>query len=57
VPELVWALYREALARFQRVSTLVEWDDNIPELDVLLDESRRAARIEREVIEAYEAAP
>jgi len=50
VPEPVWALYREAVARFGQVPTLVEWDDRIPELEVLVGESRKAAAIEAEVL-------
>jgi uncharacterized protein (UPF0276 family) len=50
VPEPVWNLYREAVARFGRVPTLVEWDDRIPELEVLVGESREAAAIETEVL-------
>jgi uncharacterized protein (UPF0276 family) len=42
VAEPVWALYRAALARFGRVPTLVEWDTDIPPLDVLLAEARKA---------------
>ncbi len=42
VAEPVWSLYREALARFGRVPTLVEWDTGIPALAVLLGEARRA---------------
>ena len=38
----VWDLYRAALARFGRLPTLVEWDTDIPELDVLLGEARKA---------------
>lgn len=38
----VWALYRSALARFGARPTLVEWDADIPALDVLLDEARIA---------------
>src|SRR5256712_1747415 len=34
----VWALYRRAVARFGRVSTLVEWDDRVPELEEVLAE-------------------
>jgi len=44
----VWTLYAEALARFGTVPTLVEWDTNVPPLDVLLDEAAKAqAWIER----------
>ena len=42
VAEPVWALYRAALARFGRVPTLVEWDTDIPPLEVLLAEARKA---------------
>ena len=52
VPEGVWELYRAAVRRFGRVSSLLEWDDHIPELEVLADESRRAARIEGELLGA-----
>ena len=38
----VWALYDAALARIGSKPTLVEWDTDIPELDVLLDEARIA---------------
>lgn len=41
----VWKLYALACERFGRVSTLVEWDDDIPPLDVLLAEARRAKAI------------
>lgn len=34
----VWALYRHALRRFGAVPTLIEWDTDVPGLDVLLDE-------------------
>jgi uncharacterized protein (UPF0276 family) len=40
----VWALYEHAVRRFGRVPTLIEWDDNIPEFEVLAaaaDEARR----------------
>lgn len=50
VCEPVWELYRLAVQRFGRVSTLIEWDDNVPELERLLNESERAARIEAEVL-------
>jgi uncharacterized protein (UPF0276 family) len=38
----VWSLYEEALRRFGPVPTLIEWDNNIPPLDVLLEQARRA---------------
>ena len=47
----VWQLYREALALFGRVPSLIEWDTGIPELDVLLDE---AAIAEQALVTAKE---
>ncbi|WP_020652483.1 MNIO family bufferin maturase [Massilia niastensis] len=41
----VWALYRAALARFGRVPSLVEWDTEVPALEVLLDEADKARAI------------
>ncbi len=38
----VWALYAEALARFGPVATLVEWDSDVPPLEVLLAEAAQA---------------
>jgi uncharacterized protein len=40
--EAVWALYVQAIARFGRIPTLIEWDTRIPPLDVLLAEAGRA---------------
>lgn len=42
VAEPVWALYGAALERFGAVPTLIEWDTDIPPLETLLDEARRA---------------
>jgi len=42
VSEPVWVLYAEALRRMGPRPTLIEWDADIPELAVLLDEMRRA---------------
>jgi hypothetical protein len=41
----VWALYEAALRRFGPVSTLIEWDTDIPALDVLLAEVQKAREI------------
>ena len=46
----VWELYRSALRRFGRVPALIEWDDHIPELEGVVEESRRAREIETEVL-------
>jgi len=41
----VWTLYQEALMRFGVVPTLIEWDSDVPPLEVLLGESDHAATI------------
>ncbi len=48
VSEPVWDLYRKAVKRFGEVPTLIEWDEGVPELDVLLAESVKAQQIEAE---------
>lgn len=48
VSEPVWDLYREALSICGPVPTLIEWDSQLPELDVLLDEADRARSIMNE---------
>lgn len=42
VRDEVWRVYAHALARLGALPTLIEWDTDVPELDVLLAESRRA---------------
>lgn len=44
VLEAVLDLYRQTIALTGPVSTLIEWDDEIPELHVLLAEAERARR-------------
>jgi uncharacterized protein len=41
----VWALYEESLKKFGPVPGLIEWDNDIPEFDVLLKEAQHAAKI------------
>jgi len=43
----VWELYAQALDRCGPVATLIEWDTDIPPLEVLLDEARHAATVMR----------
>ena len=42
VTDEVWALYARAVRRFPDAPSLVEWDSDIPALDVLVAEARRA---------------
>jgi uncharacterized protein (UPF0276 family) len=43
VAQPVWQLYEAALRRFGAVPTLIEWDTDIPALEVLLAEADQAA--------------
>jgi uncharacterized protein (UPF0276 family) len=52
----VWALYERAMARFGDVSTMVEWDQDIPEFEVVHAEARKAEAY-RERVLAAAAAP
>ncbi|MEG1053287.1 MAG: DUF692 family protein [Janthinobacterium sp.] len=42
VAEPVWDLYAAALLRFGAIPTLVEWDTDLPPLDILLGEAGKA---------------
>ena len=44
VAEAVWNLYERAVVHCGCVPTLIEWDTDVPELDVLLDEAQQARR-------------
>jgi hypothetical protein len=45
VCDAVWQAYAHACGRFGPVPTLIEWDTDLPALDVLLDEAAQAARV------------
>ncbi|MBU6491622.1 MAG: DUF692 domain-containing protein [Burkholderiales bacterium] len=45
VDEAVWALYAQAIECFGPVPTLIEWDQDLPELEVLLAEATRAEEV------------
>src|SRR3954469_24637355 len=49
VRDEVWDLYRHAVARFGAVPTLVEWDDKLPSLARVVEESLRAKVVAAEV--------
>ena len=46
VPPPVWALHRRAVSRFGPTPTIIEWDENVPSLDVLAAEVEKARRSE-----------
>jgi hypothetical protein len=41
----VWELYRHAVRRLGPVPTLIEWDTDVPPLDTLLGEARKADQV------------
>ncbi len=45
VRDEVWALFEAAVRRLGPVSTLIEWDDQIPEFDILAAEAAHAREI------------
>ncbi|WP_281648489.1 DUF692 domain-containing protein [Parendozoicomonas sp. Alg238-R29] len=49
VSEIVWEAYRTALNQFGSVPTLIEWDTDLPEWQVLLDEADKARAIASEL--------
>jgi uncharacterized protein (UPF0276 family) len=51
LPE-VWELYRRAWARTGGAATLYEWDEDIPALEVLLAEAKKALRFQEAPAEA-----
>ena len=48
VHDPVWQVYRHAMQRLGAVATLIEWDTDIPALDVLLAEAETARALMRE---------
>ncbi|HYA35053.1 MAG TPA: DUF692 domain-containing protein [Candidatus Binataceae bacterium] len=50
VRDEVWELYARAVRRFGSISTLIEWDDNIPAFEVLADTADKARRIHDEIV-------
>ncbi len=55
IADEVWALYQRAARRFGRVSTLIEWDDNIPALEELVKTADRARQINEKIVGATDS--
>ena len=55
VIEPVWNLYTESVKLFPHAVTLIEWDTNIPALEVLVDEAQKADAIRAGGIDARAA--
>src|SRR5580692_6520689 len=45
VEPAVWALFRQAVLRFGARPTMIEWDSNIPPLEVLVEQADQASAI------------
>jgi hypothetical protein len=43
-------LYAQAIQRLGAIPTLIEWDNNVPELGTLLTEARKAAEVQAHVL-------
>lgn len=56
VPPAVWSLYEAAVARFGEVSSIVEWDQDVPAWEVLRQEQRTAGERARSVLAREDAA-
>ncbi len=56
VVDAVWSLYRHAVQRFGTVPTLIEWDTDVPGLDVLLSEASRARAAAQQALAPQEMA-
>jgi uncharacterized protein (UPF0276 family) len=52
VSDAVWRLYDGAVARFSKAATLIEWDSNVPTLDILVGQAHLADTRGRAAIEA-----
>ncbi|MEZ4235477.1 MAG: DUF692 domain-containing protein [Myxococcota bacterium] len=51
----VWDLYRRVIERIGPVSTLIEWDGNIPSWDRLAEEAAAARRIREDAVAVWAA--
>jgi uncharacterized protein (UPF0276 family) len=51
VSNQVWQLYEEVIKHSVCIATLIEWDSNIPDLQILIDEADKAQKI----LNKYEA--
>ena len=52
VQPVVWQAYAEAMQRFGPQPTLIEWDTDVPALDVLLDQARQADAVAAQAMAA-----
>ncbi len=48
----VWSLFAEAIARFGARPTMIEWDEQIPAFDIVMQELARARAVSQEAADA-----
>ncbi len=53
----VWGLYRRAIDKMGSIPTLIEWDTDIPPLEILLDEVRLARHVAADVAQRLIGSP
>lgn len=54
VSEPVWTLYEQLISMIPNTPTLIEWDNNIPSLETLLEEASSAEKIIHQFSGAYD---
>jgi uncharacterized protein len=47
VPDHIWAIYADVIARFGPKPTLIEWDNDTPDFGILLAEAKKADAIKK----------
>lgn len=57
IKDAVWDLYVKALRRFGPISTLIEWDDHIPQFEELMQEVARAKALYQKTYAAEQPQP
>ena len=55
VSDDVWNGYKQAVTRFGAVPTLIEWDNDLPEWSVLINEANKARKIAQNILARKEA--
>lgn len=53
VSEQCWELYRTAISRFGPVTTLVEWDNDLPDWHVLVGQAEKARELVQDVCRSH----
>jgi len=49
VSESVWSLYQDLVKRNNKIPTLIEWDNDLPSFDTLLQEAKKAEEFQQSI--------